>query len=110
MDARLPEIKIGRSSKKTTVIADADDVTIFVTSPADIQLIGEAIRSYQAASGATINIAKSRAMAIGSCDTSTDMIGIPYHTAITILGFRMRDIASQSANNIWSAATGRMGA
>jgi hypothetical protein len=76
LDERFTGIQIGRRSKKTTVVAYADDVTIFVTSPADIQLIREAIRCYQAASGTRLNIEKSKAMPIGSWDTSIDIMGI----------------------------------
>jgi hypothetical protein len=108
LDARLPGIKIGRNSKKTTVIAYADDVTILVTSLTDIHLIREAIRNYQAASGATLNISKSKAMAIGAWDISTDVMGMPYHTAITILCVEMHNTVSQSANNSWAAVTGRI--
>ena len=89
LDERLTGIQIRCHSKKTTVVAYADDVTIFVTSPADIQPIQEAIRCYQSASGARLNIEKSKATAIGSWDASTDIMGIPYHTTIKILGVRM---------------------
>jgi hypothetical protein len=47
-------------------------------------------------------------MAIGAWDISTDIMGIPYHTAITILGVHMHNIISKSANNSWSAVTGRI--
>ena len=86
LDEKLTGIQIGLRSKKTTVVAYADNFTIFVTSPADIQPIQEAIRCYQAVSGARLNIKKSKAMAIGSWDASTDIMGIPYHTTIKILG------------------------
>ena len=59
-------IQIGRRRSKTTVIAYADDVTIFVTSQADITKIQEALLCYEAASGARVNIEKSRAIAIGA--------------------------------------------
>jgi hypothetical protein len=57
-DARLPGIKIGRSSKKTTMIGYARDVTILVTSSADKHQIRQALRSYQAASGANFKLSK----------------------------------------------------
>ena len=47
-------------------------------------------------------------MAIGSWDTSIYIIGIPYQTVIKILGVRMHNSVSQSANNNWSAVTGRI--
>jgi hypothetical protein len=63
---------------------------------------------YQAASGARLNIEQSKTMAIGSWDTSIDIMGILYLTAIKILGVRMHNSVSQSANNIRSAVTGRI--
>jgi hypothetical protein len=47
-------------------------------------------------------------MVIGSWDTSTDIMGIPYPTVITILGVQMHNTVSQSANNSWYAVTGRI--
>jgi len=49
LDERLPGTQTGRRNKETNVLAYAD-VTIIVTSPADIQPIREAMRRYQAAS------------------------------------------------------------
>ena len=107
LDERLTGIQRGRRRKKTTVVAYADDITIFVTSPVDIQLIREAMRCYQAASGARLNIEKSKAMPVGSWDTSIDKWYI-YNTAIKILGVRTHNTVSQSAKNSWSAVTGRI--
>ena len=108
LEGRFPGIQIGRRSKKTSVVAYADDVTIFVTSSVDIQSIWEAISWYEAASGARLNILKSKAMAISSWDTSTDVMGIPYDTDIKIQGFRIHNTVAQSANNSWSTVTGRI--
>jgi hypothetical protein len=47
-------------------------------------------------------------MAIDSWDTSTDIMGRPYHTAITILNVQMHNTVSQSAKSSWSAVTGRI--
>jgi hypothetical protein len=108
LDEKLDGIRLRCRSKKTTVVAYADDVTIFVTSPAGIQLIQEAVTCYQAASGARLNMEKSKAMTIGSWDTSTDIMGTQYHTAIKILGVQMHNTVSQSANNSWTAVTGKI--
>jgi len=44
---KLPGIRIGPSTRPTSVVAYADDVTIFVTSAADFAIIEEAIRLYE---------------------------------------------------------------
>jgi len=41
-------------------------VTVFVTSPADIPELQDALTCYAAASGATVNIEKSKAIAFGT--------------------------------------------
>jgi hypothetical protein len=48
----LPGITIGRHTRNTSVTVYVDDVTIFLTSPADIPKLQEAITSYENASGA----------------------------------------------------------
>ena len=58
--------RIGRTQVTNKVIAYADDVTLLVTDPQDITRIKEAIREYEAASGARINYEKSQALAIGN--------------------------------------------
>ena len=85
------------------MVAYADKVTIFATSPDNIRTIRDAIRCYEAASGARLNVEKSKAMAIESWDTSTDIMGIPYLTEMMILGVRINDTVAQSANNSWSS-------
>jgi len=52
---KLPGIRIGRHTRPTSVVAYADDVKIFVTSAADVAIIGEAIRLYERASGDRLN-------------------------------------------------------
>jgi len=99
LEDTLTGIQIGRRSIKTAVIAYAEDVTIFETSPRDMPKIQTAIDHYEAAPGARINIKKSKAMAMGSWDTSADIMGILYHTEMKILGIRLKSTVSQSANN-----------
>jgi hypothetical protein len=55
----------------------ADDITLFVTTPADIPALREAIRTYEKATGASLNIGKSKALATDLWDTAINMMGIP---------------------------------
>jgi hypothetical protein len=80
LDRKLQGIRIGPKRPKTT-IAYADDVTILITTPDEIQVIQDALLCYQNASGAVINLAKSKAMAVGGWDKNTDM-EIAYHESI----------------------------
>jgi hypothetical protein len=49
----------------TSIVAYADDVTILITDPNEVPLVQDALKCYQEASGATINIDKSNALAVG---------------------------------------------
>ena len=55
LDLKLPGVRIGRRTRPTSVVAYADDVTIFVTYASDFAIIEEAIRLYERASGARLN-------------------------------------------------------
>ena len=85
LERNLTGIRIGHRTTKPTVVAYADDVTIFVTAPEDIQVIGDLLLIYARAKGANFNIRKSKAMAAGSWDASMDMLDIQYYPEITIL-------------------------
>jgi len=66
LELKLPGIRIGRRTRPTSVVAYADDVTIFVTSVAGFAILEEAMRLYERASGAGHNRIKSKAFEVGS--------------------------------------------
>ena len=72
-------------------------MTIFVTSQHDILKTQDAIHNNAAASGARINITKSKAMAVGPWDTSINVLNIPYYTEMKILGIQLTSTLHQSA-------------
>ena len=98
LENMLTGINIGRRPAKTAVLAYADDVTLHVRSPQDIPRIKSAIE-HEAASGARINIRKSRAMEVSSWDCSINVMDIPYHTEMMILGIHFTNTVRQSAIN-----------
>jgi len=51
LENSLHGLRIGRHRARTSVVAYADDVTIFVTTPTDVPKLQEAIHCYEAASG-----------------------------------------------------------
>ena len=75
----------------TSVVAYADDVTIFLTSPTDITNLKEAIHCFEAASGARVNFQNSRAIVFGSWDISPEIMIIPYHDIAKILGLQIKN-------------------
>jgi hypothetical protein len=97
IDENLAAAHSGPHNKRTAVIAYADDVTIILRSPKDNPIVHEALRCYEDASGAKLNIQKSKAMALGSWDISHTIMGAPYHTELRILGIKMTTTIQQSA-------------
>jgi len=81
------DIKTEHRTTKTAVAAYTDEVTGFVTAPADIPTIRDHLLPYERATGACLNIRKSKAMAAGSWDTSINILSVPYYQDITIHGF-----------------------
>jgi hypothetical protein len=86
----------------------AKDFTIFMTAPADIQIIGDITLTYIRAMGARLNIRKSKAMVARSMDTSMNMLDIPYYQGITVLGCRLMSTVARSENVTWTRATGKI--
>jgi hypothetical protein len=95
-------VQIWRRRIKTTVVAYADDVTVFVTTPTDIPKIQEALHCFEEASGTKVNIGKSRALAIGPWDTSVRIMDSPYHSEAKFLGFHITSKLQDSAHKSWT--------
>jgi len=101
-------LRMGRHCARTSAVAYADDVTIFVTTPTDITKLQEAIHCFEAASGARVNIQKSRAIACGSWDKSIEIMNIPYHDTATVLGFQIKNTVGESALASWTKTTAKI--
>jgi hypothetical protein len=83
-------MRIGNKTR-VAVVAYGDDLTLFVTSPADIPAPREAIRTYERATGTCLNIRKSKAMAAGSLETAINIMDILYCPEMTVLGLRSKN-------------------
>jgi hypothetical protein len=108
IDDNLPGVQTGNHSKRAVLIAYADDATVILRSPAEVPTVQEALRCYEAASVAKLNMKKSAAMALGPWDTTQNVMGIPYHDEMKILDVRMAKKNLQSATKIWATLTGKM--
>ena len=97
LEKHLSGIKIGRRRTKTAVTAYADDVTIYLTQVEDIPKMEEILQRYESASGAKINMQKSRAMTNGNWDTTIPVVDIQYHKDIKILGFHFSNSVNSTA-------------
>jgi len=108
LEKNLSGVKIGRQKAPTSVVAYADNVTIFLSSVADIQKMKETLLAYEATTGPRINIRKSRVLALGTWDTTRQIMNIPHHKGIKILGFQFTDIVHSTAIATWSSVTARV--
>jgi hypothetical protein len=57
---------------------------------------------YEAATGAMLNLSESKAIALGTWDTATPIIGIEYHNQIKVLGINFTNTIRLSAANSWT--------
>jgi len=65
LEDRLTGINIGKRGQRISVLAYADDITVFLTQREDIEKVNQAIRTYERATGTQLNPNKSRALAVG---------------------------------------------
>jgi hypothetical protein len=105
LEQKLRGIRVNSRQRKTAVIAYADDVTVLVTAPDENAAIEEVIRSYEEATGAKLNIAKSHSMAMGSWDMTRNVMNIPYSKEVKVLGVQIEKTTAQSAIAIWTRIT-----
>ena len=78
LDDRLTGVTLGPIFSKFTGIAYADDVTVIVTCRTDVSQMAEAVTQYERAIGARLNYGKSKALPIGTWDTTDSILIIPY--------------------------------
>jgi hypothetical protein len=98
---RLPGVRIGWGSELVSVVAYADDVTVFLTSAADFSTVQEAMLQFERASGARLNPRKSRALPIGRWSAPDNILGIPCRHRARILGFHIWGTLRQTVSASW---------
>jgi hypothetical protein len=79
-----------------------------MTDSSDIPNLQEELHCFEAASGATVNIHKSRTIAVGNWNTSLTVMNIPYYDTTTILSFQTKSIIRESASNSWTKTTAKI--
>jgi hypothetical protein len=108
LEAILTGSRIGRRHVKNPLIAYADDVTLLVSDPQDIPKIQAVIQKCETASWARINYKKSKAMAIGTWKTETNVMDIPYYSDVKILGIHFTPTVQQTVHKNWALTTSRI--
>ena len=108
LEQSLPGVRIGRGNRPLSVVAYADDVTVFLTSVEDFRAVEDAIRLFEKASGAHLNPRKSQALAIGRWNASDKILGITYHAYVRILGVQFWSTINKSIKAMWTQLTGQL--
>ena len=108
LEDKLTGIWIAPNGPTANVVAYADDITIFRTSPADIPIRNDALRIYEATSRARVNTRKSKAIAMSRWDSTLQIMGIPYYNEAKILGLHITSTVKASARRCWGILTARI--
>jgi hypothetical protein len=66
------------------------------------------VRCFEKASGAHLNITKSKAIAIGGWETSGNDLGVEYHETVKILGIQFRSTIERTMYENWALQTVRI--
>jgi hypothetical protein len=102
LERKLPGLALGAELKGETVIAYADDVTVFVTNPNNFDVIRNEIMRYEQASGPRLNPNKSHGIAIGTWSYPAAPLGLDYKEQIKILGITFGTTTRKSALVSWN--------
>uniref|UniRef100_A0A3B1J5L7 Reverse transcriptase domain-containing protein n=1 Tax=Astyanax mexicanus TaxID=7994 RepID=A0A3B1J5L7_ASTMX len=96
-DERLQGVIVG--GRRVVISAYADDVTIFIKSKNELEIILEYFKMYENASGAVLNVTKSECVWIGNPENKF-MISIPETENLKVLGIYFNNKDSVETN--WS--------
>ena len=101
LENALKGARIGRGKLGRATVAYADDVTVFLTESDEVQTLQKILYTYEEATGAEINMDKSRDLAIGGWDATKKIMNISYHEEIRILGFELTNRSNISNKEHW---------
>jgi len=105
LNEKVARLQIGRTGRRIAAVAYADDVTLCVTSPNDLQTIKDIISTFEKASGARLNAHKSKALAVAGWDANNTELGIEFQPSIKILGITFTSTIARSALLCWEPMT-----
>jgi hypothetical protein len=77
LEDNLQGVRFNRGQRKVAGVVYADDITILVTAPEDIERLKEIVQCYEGATGARLNTRKSQALAVGTWELTRCVMGIP---------------------------------
>jgi hypothetical protein len=102
LDHSLQGVRVGPGKRCRPVLAYADDVTVFVTHPAEFTKIHQAIHKYEKATGAQLNPTKSKTMALSGWTVPATELGVPFHDRIKVLCITFGPTIPQTMTYSWT--------
>jgi len=102
LEDRLTGINIGKRGQRISVLAYADDITVFLTHREDIEKVNQAIWTYEQATGAQLNLNNSRALAVGGWAEPITPLGIDLLPQVKILGVTFGSTVDATVQESWS--------
>jgi hypothetical protein len=91
-----------QTGKRISVVAYADDITVFLTRQEDIETVQQAVRTYEQATGAQLNPRKSKTLALGGWSTPIAPLGIEQHPHVKILGVMFGTTTDETTKESWT--------
>jgi hypothetical protein len=102
---RLTAITIGRHSQHSPALDYAHDLIIIITRKAYLDMVKEAIQTFERVSGAAMNPAKSTALPIGTWTKEPTILGIALSDHAKILGLEFASKMARSIDLSWARVT-----
>jgi hypothetical protein len=102
-EGKLTGVKLGRRRHSISVVAYADDITVIVTNPTDIEIICHTVRTCEQATEAQLNPRKSKALALGGWLAPISLMGIELYQQVKILGVMFGSTLEMSTNESWTS-------
>jgi hypothetical protein len=104
LEDSLPNIQMGHI-QHSPVIANSDDVKVFITNPEDFITIQQAVQTFEQAAGVCFNPRKSKALAIGAWAEPPAALGIDLYERVSILGVDFGPTIAISLQDSWARVT-----
>jgi hypothetical protein len=104
----LTGLQITPRGEKLAVVAYADDISIFISDPQDIPKIQSAIHTFTQASGARINIRKSKVLPLGTWDPTVNVLNIPYVHELRIMDITFGASTEHTQQRTWASVAAKV--
>ena len=105
LEDQLTGINISKRGQRISVLAYADDITVFITRCEDREKVNQARWTYERATGAQLNPNKSRALAVRGWTVPITPLGIDLLPQVKILGVTFGSTVDATVQESWSTET-----